>query len=65
MDEMMQNMPAGAGPQQPAGGQIGAVYGTMLTAWAVFLLVGGSIYPIVQIWLLRAEGVKAACRPSS
>ncbi len=65
MSQMMQNGPAGGGPPQIAGGSFGAIYGTMMTSWAVFLLIAGSIYPIVQIWLLGGAGVKAACRSSS
>ena len=40
----------------------------LLRAWdqgVIFLLIAGSIYPILQIWLLSGAGVKAACRPAS
>ena len=64
MDEMMQAVPAGGGAPPPGAETIAVMYGTMMTAGAVALLIFGSIYPILQMWLLNGAAVKAACRRS-
>jgi hypothetical protein len=50
----------GGGPA-PNMGQVGSTMGTMMTASAVGMIVVGSIYPIIVLWVLSRPAVKAAC----
>lgn len=62
MDEMMKAMPPPRNaPVQPMGQTIAAVYGVMLTAYAVGMVLLGAIYPIVTLWYLSRPGTKATC----
>jgi len=58
MDEFGAQGPPGAGPS--AGMSVGVAMSVMYTAWAVFLVVAGSVYPIICLWLLNRRRVKAA-----
>jgi hypothetical protein len=60
MEQMMSQMPPGPGgaPPPAMGPQIGAVYGTMMTLGAVCMLIIGSIYPGISLWLLTRPEAK-------
>src|SRR5262249_43401668 len=51
--------PRGAGA--PAMTEVGPAMGTMMTAAAIGIMIVGSIYPAIVLWLLSRPGVKAAC----
>jgi hypothetical protein len=55
-----QNQP-GAPPMPPMGKTVGTVYGMLLSAGAVVMMLFGAIYPIVMLWVLTRPKVKAAC----
>jgi hypothetical protein len=40
------------------------LYAVIYTLWGVFVLVAGSIYPIILLVMLRRPGLKAACEPA-
>jgi hypothetical protein len=40
------------------------LYAVIYTLWGVFVLVAGSIYPIILLVMLRRPGIRAACEPA-
>ncbi|RUL86835.1 hypothetical protein [Tautonia sociabilis] len=50
----------GGGPP-PGMGNMTQLYAIIYSAWGVFMLVVGSIYPIVSLVVLSRPGVRAAC----
>ncbi|CAN5892966.1 hypothetical protein BH23PLA1_BH23PLA1_07750 [soil metagenome] len=60
VDEMM----AQQGGPGPPPGMFKMMYAVMYSAMGVAMILLGSIYPAIVIWLLRKPGVKAACRPA-
>jgi hypothetical protein len=63
-DQMLSSMPAGGGggpPPQGIGDAMTIGYGIMYTGLAIAMIVFGSIYPAIALWLLSRPGVKAAC----
>ena len=60
MTQMMGELTAQApGPGGPPMGQFGIMYTVMYTAQAVFMVVLGSIYPVICLWLLNKRSAKA------
>jgi hypothetical protein len=58
-EEMAQSLPPGAGRPPIAG--MTTMFGTMFSVSAVAVMILGSIYPGIVLWLLTRPGVKAAC----
>jgi hypothetical protein len=60
MEQMMSQMQPGPGgaPPPAMGPQLGTVYGTMMTLSAVCMLIFGSIYPGIVLWLLTRPEAK-------
>ena len=58
-----QNQP-GAPAMPPMGKTVGMVYGMMMSAMAVLMILFGSIYPAVMLWVLTRPKVKLACGES-
>lgn len=61
--KMQPQMPPGqGGPNlQQMGPQISMMYATMMTGGAVLMIIAGSVYPIISLWVLSRGYVKAAC----
>lgn len=61
--KIIQQTPRQTGAPLPAqmAQTIATVYGVMMTSGAVLMIIGGSIYPIIMIWVLTRPAVKAAC----
>ncbi len=51
----------GTPPMPPMGQMFGTFYGVAMSAGAILMIVVGSIYPIVVLWVLSRPKVKAAC----
>jgi hypothetical protein len=60
-EEMARLAPAGAAAGGPPLGAMGAMFGTMMAASAVFMMVAGAVYPAVVLWVLSRPGVREAC----
>jgi hypothetical protein len=48
-------------PPQVNLGELTRIYTIMLTIMAVAMILVGSIYPVVSLWLLTRPGARAAC----
>ena len=64
--ETMAKQQAMGGPPtpMPPAGWLGRVYTVMYTAYCMGIIVVGSIYPAITIWLLNKPGARAACSGS-
>jgi hypothetical protein len=62
-EEFAQSVPQrGGGPNmQQMPQQVGMVYGVMFTIIGIAMIVLGSIYPLITLWVLTRRGAKAAC----
>jgi hypothetical protein len=59
MEQMMSQMPPGpGGAPPPMGAEFATVYGTLMTISAVCMVVFGSIYPIIVLWVLSRPEAK-------
>ncbi len=63
MEKMQAQMQPGraAPPMPPVAAQIATGYAIAMTGGAVLMIIGGSVYPIISLWVLRRQNVKAAC----
>jgi hypothetical protein len=63
MEQMMSQMPSGSGGGPPPGfsSNFAMVYGTSMTVTAVCMVIFGSIYPCIVLWVLTRPQAKAAC----
>ena len=62
--QMQQQQPAGAPPMPQIGQTLAAVYGIAMSAGAVLMILFGTVYPIIMLWVLTRPKVKAACGES-
>jgi len=63
MEKMTTQMPQqpGAPPMPQMGQTVATFYGIALSSMAVLMILFGSIYPIIMLWVLTRPKVKMAC----
>jgi hypothetical protein len=59
VQEMVQAAPGG--PNQQQVGTLGTIYGVVMAVCGIAMMVLGSIYPAISLWVLSRPGTKAAC----
>jgi len=59
MEQMSQMGPAGQGPPPGAFASFGPMMGIIMAVQCVAMIVLGSIYPAIVLWLLNTSAVKA------
>jgi hypothetical protein len=62
--EQMMSAQGTAGPGGPPPGMFAMIYGVMYTVMAIAMVLFGSIYPAIALWILSRQPVKAAFEPA-